>query len=404
MIDRKKVLFLSRWYPVPSDNGSKIRIYNLINGLAKCYDVTLISFDDSPAVDRSNDEMKTICSDVITIPIRQFNPDSIKARLGILTSTPRSLIDTYSPDMAQQINETITKQKPDLVIASQLGTASYHKVFKMLPAVFEEVELGQLSSNVKHPRSITRRLRNQLTWIKYQQYLSNLLCSFRACTVVSEREKLLLPGKKAANIQVEIIPNCININDYQHVDHTPQTDTLIFTGSFSYYPNFEAVIWFLEKIFPKIQENCPSMKLILTGDSAGYSIPQIENVIQTGFVEDVKPYIASSSVSVVPMISGGGTRLKILEAMALHTPVVTTSKGAEGLDVEHEVNILIADAPDEFAENILRITNHQELRNTLTKNAYQLILDRYEWSVVMPSFINLVDTTISRYRTSALYY
>jgi glycosyltransferase involved in cell wall biosynthesis len=99
------------------------------------------------------------------------------------------------------------------------------------------------------------------------------------------------------------------------------------------------------------------------------------------------------------MISGGGTRVKILEAMALHTPVVSTHKGAEGLEVEHGVNILIADTPDEFAANILKLLNDPDMQQKLSKNAYKLVQEKYEWSVVMPRFINLVESTISKYNS-----
>ena len=350
-----KILFLSTWFPFPANNGSKLRISNLLRGLSNYYDVSLISFEDTPNTVRNTAEIKAICIDVKTVPIRRFNPKSLKAQLGFLSPTPRAIIDTYSPEMVQQIEDTIAIQKPDLVIASQLGTALYRQKFKMLPALFEEVEIGLIYDNYKNAKSFNKRLRNRLTWMKHRRYLANLLRSYQACTVVSDREKQLLLNFDPNNTITEIIPNFININDYQEIKQIPRSDTLIFTGSFSYYPNYEAIVWFLEKVFPQIQAYCPLINLMITGNHGGRPIPPTSNVTLTGFVEDVRPLIARSSVSVVPIISGGGTRLKILEAMALHTPVVTTHKGAEGLDVKHGLNILIADTPDEFAGNIIRL-------------------------------------------------
>ena len=397
MIRKKNILFLSSWFPIPADNGSKLRIYNLLRGLSNYYDVSLISFDDSPNSDRNPGEIESICIEVKTIPFKRFNPKSFKARLGFLSLTPRAFIDTYSHEMAQRIKDTIAIQKPDLVIASQLGTALYRQIFKMQPALFEEVEIGLFYDCFKNAESFIGRLRNRLTWMKHRRYLANLLRSYQACTVVSEREKQLLLNLDPNNTITEIIPNCININDYQEIRQIPQSDTLIFTGSFSYYPNYEAIFWFLEKVFPQVQAHCPLIKLVITGNHGGRPIPPTRNVTLTGYVEDVRPLIASSAISVVPIISGGGTRLKILEAMALHTPVVTTHKGAEGLDVKHGLNILIADTPDEFAGNIIKLLNDPDMRQRLANNAYHLVQEKYEWSVVMPRFINLVESTISKY-------
>jgi glycosyltransferase involved in cell wall biosynthesis len=114
-------------------------------------------------------------------------------------------------------------------------------------------------------------------------------------------------------------------------------------------------------------------------------------VTLTGFVDDVRPLIAQSWISVVPLHTGGGTRLKILEAMALGTPVVATSKGAEGLDVQSGRHLLIADTPEAFAQSAIRLLKEPELRRQLAKSAYQLIREKYDWAVVIPRFLALTE-------------
>jgi glycosyltransferase involved in cell wall biosynthesis len=115
-------------------------------------------------------------------------------------------------------------------------------------------------------------------------------------------------------------------------------------------------------------------------------------VILAGYVENVRSLIARSWVSIAPLFNGGGTRLKILEAMALGTPVVATTKGAEGLDLQSEEHLLIADTPEAFAQQILRLLNGPSLRNRPAENAYPLIREKYDWAIVMPRFLNLVET------------
>jgi len=386
-----RILFLSGWYPYPASNGSKLRIYNLLRGLAQHHQVTLLSFADQPNVDPDAPAVRSLCSEVQVLPWKGFNPYSRRAWLGTLSMTPRSAVDTFSTEMAQCIEKTLTRRDYDLVIASQLGMAGYGRWFQGVPAMFEEVEVGLLYEQFAQATSAWRRARHGLTWVKHRAFLGRVLRRFRACTVVSDRERQLLsraiPGYKA----ITVIPNCINLADYSDVHEIPRPDRLIFTGSFRYSVNHDAMIWFLRYIYPRIQAQVPGVHLIITGDHADQSLPPADNVTLTGFVDDVRPLVAGASLSVAPICAGGGTRLKILEAMALGTPVVSTSKGAEGLDVEHDEHLLMADTPEAFAEAVIRVLSEPELRARLANTAYQLVRERYDWGVVTPRFLDLVE-------------
>jgi glycosyltransferase involved in cell wall biosynthesis len=135
----------------------------------------------------------------------------------------------------------------------------------------------------------------------------------------------------------------------------------------------------------------PGVGLTITGDHAGLPLPCTNHVSLAGVVDDVRPLIASASVSLAPIRVGGGTRLKILEAMALRAPVVATSKGAEGLDVRDGEHLLIADTPEAFADATIRLLKEPGLRERLADNAYQLVREHYDWAVVMPRFLHLVE-------------
>jgi glycosyltransferase involved in cell wall biosynthesis len=129
----------------------------------------------------------------------------------------------------------------------------------------------------------------------------------------------------------------------------------------------------------------------ITGDHADLPLPPADNLALTGFVDDVRPLIASAWVSLVPIRVGGGTRLKILEAMALGTPVVATSKGTEGLDAKHGEHLLIADSPEAFAEAVIRLLQEPGLRRRLADKAYQLVQERYDLAALIPRFLDLVE-------------
>jgi glycosyltransferase involved in cell wall biosynthesis len=386
-----RILFLSSWFPWPTNNGSKLRIYHLLRGLAARHEVTLLSFADQPDVDPEAPELRSICREVHIVPWKPYNPHGVRAWAGLFSMTPRSIVDTFSPEMARQIRRTVTAQAFDLVIASQCGMMGYSDSFRGVPALSEEVEVGVPYGQFAQATSALGRLRHGLTWAKYRTYLDRRLRHFRACTVVSEQERHMLFRAVPRYGAVEVIPNCVNLPDYAHVPSVMQPDGLIFTGSFRYSANHDAMGWFLQDIYPRIRAQVPEVRLTITGDHADRPLPPVDGVTLTGFVDDVRPLIAAARVTVVPIRRGGGTRLKILEAMALRTPVVTTSKGAEGLNVSHGEHLLIADTPGAFSEAVISLLRDAEFRDRLADRAYQRVREQYDWATAMPRFLDLVD-------------
>lgn len=388
-----KILFLSRWFPYPPDNGSKLRILALLRGLASQHHVSLLSFSSEPvAANRLPDRLRT-CDEVHVVPWHEFRPESWHARFGFLSRTPRSLIDTFSTEMQHKIENMMLQEDFDVVIGSQLNALNYAHYFRGLPAVFEECELGVFHSQYTDTasRSARQRLRAGLTWYKLQGYVARHAKYFRAATVVSENERQLLLQAAPHLPRVEVIPNCLAVEDYANRDVDPSPNNLIFTGSFRYQPNYEAMTWFLRHVYPRVQRGQRNVTLTITGDHANLPLPAATNVVLSGYVDNVQPLISSAWCSIAPLRTGGGTRLKILEAMALGTPVVATSKGAEGLAVEDGVHLLIADTPESFADAVLRILHEPGLRQRLAQNSLELIHTTYSWTNVMPRFLNLLE-------------
>jgi glycosyltransferase involved in cell wall biosynthesis len=385
-----RILFLSNWFPSPPDNGSKIRVFNLINGLARENEVTLISFKD-PDGSQADHHMENICEAVYSIPKKDYDARSVSAILGFFDRRPRVLVDRFAPEMNVRIQDEITSGNYDVIIASQMYMAAYLDSPRNIPAVFEEVEIGVFEDAVNGSPNFLSKVRNQLTLKKMGSYYKNLFPHYSACTVVSKLEKKrlnrMIPGYKP----IEVIPNGVDLSFYRDFHTNPEPNRLIFTGSFAYWPNYEAMEWFTNLVFPKILSNIPEAQLTITGDSTTRQLTDTRQVVLTGYLDDVRPLIASSWLSLVPIFTGGGTRLKILEAFALGTPVVATSKGAEGLDVINDEHLLIADTPQEFAEQTLRLLQDEQLRDLLVTNAYKLVKHKYDWAVIMPKFICLIQ-------------
>ena len=394
-----KILFLSRWYPYPADNGSRLRIFNLLQILAEHHELTLLSFDDRIDTTQHAPELQSLCHRIEVVPWKPFNQNSWRARIGYFSSKPRMVVDTFSSEMTRCIEQTLSATAYDLIIASQVDMAMYSAHFQGVPAIFEELELGTYYDQFISSRG-WRRFRNGLTWHKHKRWLAAQLRDFKVCTVVSDNECKLALQAIPNYRSFEVIPNFVRLDDYSDTWERPKENTLIFTGSFSYYPNYEGMCWFLREVYPLIQTQIPDIRLTITGKHSNYPLPNTDNVTLTGYVDDIRPYVASSWASLVPLHQGGGTRLKILEAMALKTPVIATSKGAEGLDVHSGEHVLIADTPQAFAQAVIRLAQDPQLRFQLAENAYRLLIETYDWRAVMPRFLSLMDRTVGHVVTA----
>jgi len=186
-----KVLFLSRWYPEPANNGSKIRISSLLRGLCERHQVTLISFC-SPGPGGGPAPLFEGPEQIHTCPFREYNPRSLRSAGGLFSPAPRHLVDTYSSSMERLIREAVHRTAFDVVIASQMAMASYEQAFSSIPAVFEEVELAAYQPRrVEDQTDFIAGARRRLTWMKYGRYLNKLLPKFRLCTVTSDVERAL---------------------------------------------------------------------------------------------------------------------------------------------------------------------------------------------------------------------
>lgn len=385
-----QVLFLSTWLPYPQDNASKLRTYSQLQILAERHAVTLISFAP-PAAEEVPAPLRSVCRDVDIVPTVPFHPRSVPALAGALRAAPRSLTATFSPVMAARIEATLADRDFDVVVAAELQTARYAPLFSTMPAIFENAEIGVLWEQCKRAPTAFGRVRYGLTWVKHRRYMARLLRHFRACTVASEVERRLLMAAVPAAPRIEVIPNAVDCAAAAQVVVERDAARIIFAGSFSYEPNYDAMQWFATAVFPHIARAWPPARVIVTGDPAGRVLPPTPGIVATGLVDDVRQAVASAAVSVAPIRIGGGTRGKILEAMALGTPVVATSKGAEGLDVVSGEHLLIADDPQAFAGHVVRLLGDPALRERLAARARELVTRRYDWTVVATCFTALIE-------------
>jgi glycosyltransferase involved in cell wall biosynthesis len=185
-----------------------------------------------------------------------------------------------------------------------------------------------------------------------------------------------LPTQKMFVIQNGVDPAFLEFNRQE-----PEPKTMVFTGKMSFYPNNHGIIYFLEQVFPRVQQQEPSARFYVVGLNPSKELLRraSENVVVTGFVEDVRPYMARAEVYIIPLLIGGGIRGKALEAMAMKKPIVSTSIGCEGINLKHGESALFADTPEAFAAAVLRLFSDRALRVKLGQKAHENVVSGYNW-------------------------
>jgi polysaccharide biosynthesis protein PslH len=398
MKPRLNILFLSRWFPFPVDNGSKIRIYNLIKHLAERHNVDLISFTNEPVNIESIDALGSITGKVKTALYREFKPTGFKSLLGLFSTRPRSVLDTYSHEMQKLVGDAVKDTPYDVIIASQVDMAPYALHAPKVPKILEELELTVLSEFSKEDAWFIEKTRRNIMWKKWKRYVHHTLKQFQGVTVVSHHERDIVRKFAHKDLEVCIVANGVDVASHSGNYGPPIPNTLVYSGSLSYGPNFEAIDYFLREIYPLILARVPEIDLYVTGNLKGvpvHQLPDYSGVKLTGFLEDVRPLIAQSWVNIVPLRSGGGTRLKVLESLALGTPVVSTSKGVEGLSLTAGEHFLKADRAEEFAEAVIKLLMDEELREDLRNRGRKAVSASYDWNNIGPCFNEFVEQIAS---------
>lgn len=379
-----RLLIVSSWFPFPPDNGAKLRAYHILRELSKHHTLTLLSFaEPHEAGPEHLGPLNEICGTVTVVRGHPFKHGRL-GLAGLLSEMPRSFVQTFSPEMQGRVSQALPGH--DVAIGLEVGSALYLRDIHAVPRVFEEAEVTWLRARRGLEENAVGRFRLGLTWRKYSRFIRNMVASFERTTVVSdvEREALIRMGCDPA--RVSVVPNGVADADATAA-RPPETrlPRLIYPGAMTYSANHDAVRTFLTGIWPLIRRVRPTLSFWVTGSTTGVdmtSLPAGEDVTFTGHVPDVRQLVAESAACVVPLRTGGGTRLKILEAMDLGTPVVSTSKGAEGLAVTPDHDILIAEGPEEFAGQVLRLLDDPELADRLSRNGRDLVQRLYTWDKI----------------------
>jgi glycosyltransferase involved in cell wall biosynthesis len=394
-----RVLFLSAWFPYPPDNGSKIRVYHLLRALGRRHQVTLISFAFGTARPEEGEDLGRCCAGVQAIERNPFERSRIASALRFFSMAP--IVTRPVPEMARAVRKALARDSFDMIIASTGITATYALAARREPIrVLEEHNSWTrcMRERYQGQDAFVRRVSRWVSWQKTRHYESRVFRRFDLCTMVSEPDRAAsLQMASDDRVRVETVPNGVDCQVNRPGLALPQPNTLIFNGALTYDANYDAIQYFLAEVYPLIRQKAPEVSLTVTGPTSGVRMSGLqldESVHFSGYVDDIRPLVAGSAACVAPIRQGGGTRLKILEAMALGTPVVATSKGAEGLEVIGGEHLLLADEPATFAERTVRLLRHPALGQYLATNARRLVEQRYDWGQIGERFVALIEEVV----------
>jgi glycosyltransferase involved in cell wall biosynthesis len=373
-----KILFATSIYPYPPDSGYNKSLYPIIEHMAEKHDITILSFyEQSDAQHLGGIHRRTTAREINVARTkmriwRKFT-FPFKYLLRILFSKP---IIEDNPKMKKVVEALLSKENFDIIQIQHLMMAQY---FVDCKATVVHAVMDVLSARYKKQILHDITLRDKLLSLFY--YFIILIYEKRAvkhithCVMLSRQEKKRLLDAVPKYKNISIIRFGVRIKS--RVDFSRQTpDDILFIGSITYRPNFDAIKYFIKDIFPSIKNRVKNATLTIIGKGYEEELRQmaINNDIEVmGSVADISPYISSHKVFVSPIRYGGGVRVKILEAMAHGIPVVSTSLGADGISVTHKDHILLADEPQAFAQWVVTLLENPELRREIAKNAYEFV-------------------------------
>ena len=390
--DRLRLLYLSLFPPSPPTFGAQRRIEGLMRAMARRHDITAITLLP-PGVDGGAAEraMREYCREVAMVPSRPWQGPrkrlvQLRSLLSIRSferhnSDSRALRTVLDSFLSKRVFDIVNLEFPFLA-PQGLRKSPPNAPAPRLVLDAHNIEFDLARQQTRDELGLARRLYNTVNYRKLRREERNVWRRFDGvtfCSVADEaRARMFEPEVRSA-----VVPNAVDLDYFKPRPDDPPSDkgTVIFFGAINYFPNVDGLLYLLREVWPRIEKSHPRARLKIVGphptpEILAFQGPRVE---VAGKVDDLRPHLARAAVSIVPLRIGGGTRFKILEAMAMARPVVSTSLGAEGIEAEPERQLLVADDPAAFARAVGRVLDDAQLSGRLGREGRALVERRYSW-------------------------
>jgi len=396
-----KILFLAHLFPLPLDSGGKIKSFCTLKTLARQHEVRLIAYLRNELESEMLPEIRGICAEVDVVSLQRSALRSAWDALAALAFGNSFVISrNFRREMLDAFERALAEFKPDVVHIDHLQMAQFVGFDRSYKTVLDQhnVECLILKRMAKTAESAVMRQYARLEWPKLMRYELDVCRRSDLIITVSEEDKAELQAMDSSLRNIHAVPIGIDVNAIPIVERSHNTRNLLFLGAMHWPPNIDCVLWFYREILPLIKAEIPDCTFTVAGQRAPKSVTNLasdSSVRVIGYVSDQVAVAKDCSVFVVPLRSGSGVRVKILNAMAMGLPIVSTSIGAEGIDVEHGKHLLIADTPEEFAKAVVSVLRDSSLADILGQNARQLVCERYSCEVVGKKLLSVYESALS---------
>ncbi len=399
-----KILILDEEIPYPLNTGKRIRTFNLLKYLAGFHEIIFVCQKHDGANDNDSEALVKIGVRPIVVS------SSVRPKKGSLfylalfrnlfSMNPYSVDSHFSSEMVHMVNKILSEEQIDLIHCEWIPYAINMKENFHYPCVVDahNVEALIWKRNYEVERNFFKKFYLLLQWKKMEQFEKRYFKKFTKIAAVSKNDRALISEWTSIG-KIGVVDNGVDIEYFKKTStNCEEETTIVFTGSMDWRPNIDGIFYFIDKIWPLVQREYSETKLYVVGRNPTQALRNYaknkENIIITGTVDDVRPFIDRASVYIVPLRIGGGSRLKILEALSMEKAVVSTSIGAEGLSLENQKDLLIADTPNSFAEKIIALFKDKSLRTKLGKNGKDSVYINYQWAAISEKLNTIWKDTV----------
>lgn len=422
-----RVLMITPYLPYPFVSGGHVRVYNLIKNLSQEHEITLLCYIRSDGEKHNVQHLMPYCADVLTVP-RRPTRSPFNLFMTMFSKYPgHVVVNGFSKEMQEKIVELTSLSSFDVIHiehyhAAQPALAVRDSIACPLLLSEQGVEFLVYERHFREHKNPITRLMGSLDAKKMKAYEIETIKKFDTCIEVSESDlqyvSTLLP-----QVNFEVVPNGVDCSFYVYkkmasrpkspsgvADALELEPKLLFTGTFRFFGNVDAVLYFCERILGGIRNEFPNVKLDVVGIDPPKVVVRLasENIFVKGYlsIEEYRDNLANCAVFVAPLRSGSGTKMKILEAMAMGKAVVTTSIGIEGIEAEPGKEVMIADDPEDFAEKVIELLSNPQLRDQIGARARKLVESKHDWKPIAKKlseiYENVVENAVGYSKTGSL--
>jgi polysaccharide biosynthesis protein PslH len=377
------ILIVSAQFPYPPHSGFATRVYQLARQLAAHHKVTLLAYarpDEHDGVAALRQEM-SVCA--VERDAGSVNRKRAAQALSLASLRPFSCRAVYSRDVQRAIVELCARERFDVVQleSSLLCTFAVPEGPRLLLDE-HNIEYEVFQRMCEGERSIPRRVFNRIEHARFRRFEQRWWTRVDGCVVTSDRE-LPVVRAHAPHTPVAVVPNCVDLDYFRPLANEVEPNTLVFNGILTYRPNLEAAHHLVEDIWPLVLRRRPDARLTLVGRADEADIRRLTRpgVVVTGEVPDIRPYLQRAAVVGVPVRIGGGTRLKVVEGLAMGKAMVSTSLGCEGIAVRDGEHLLIGDDATAFASRVVQLFESPNMRSALGRAGRSLVENQYSWEL-----------------------